>query len=131
MSEVIERPVIHIFKDESVAKSSNALSDWVDTDGFADMTVAFELDDTGTVDANITLYYSHKDAYTLNNEATVDTEDYSTVDIVDAHTGKVYYRVTPDDVEELKYPPTSVAVFIENDEATTATVFNVWLEGRS
>ena len=92
--------------------------------------VEFEVDDAGTVDINITMEVSEQGYYELNNK-TCTTDDYSSIDIVDAHTGKVTVRKDAEDVDDLQRPIRSTRFFLENDEGTTASTFNVRLSGWS
>ena len=126
----VNHPVWHALVDKSIGTTSSTTTEWWDTNGWTDKVVELEIDDSGTVDVNVTLHVSSQGYYELNDK-TCTTDDYSTVSIVDAHTGKVTIRYDSSDVDDLQRPTRSVRFFVENDEGSTASTVNVWLEGWS
>ena len=126
----VNHPVWHALSDKEIATTSSYTSEWHDTNGWTDKQVVLEIDDSGTVDVNVTLHVSPKGYYELNN-LTATTDDYYSVSIVDAHTGKVMIKYDSDDVAQLGKPMRSVRFFVENDEGSTASTVNCWLEGWS
>ena len=107
---------------------------WLDISGWTDKVVTVECDDEGgavDIDIDINMLVSSKDAYTLNNETTVDTEDYVSVTIVEAHTTAVYTRFDSDDVADLRQPIRSCKFTIDNDDATDDVTVNLTIEGWS
>ena len=112
----------------------NALSEWWDVNGWTDKVIsvlAGPTDGGGVIDLNVNIYVSPKGYYELNNETTVDTEDYENISIVDAQTATIMTRYDSSDVDDLQRPIRSMAVLVDNDEATEATTVNVWVEGWS
>ena len=105
-------------------------SDWIDTSGWTDRVIAFEVDSGGTIDFDVIMHISSQHAYELNNK-TATTDDYVAVSIVDAHTTAVYTRYDSDDHDELKIPVRSTRIVINNDQAAVVTGCTVWLEGWS
>ena len=128
--QTTNHPVWKVFTDEAVLKTASARSEWHDTSGWTDKVVSWEVTDSATVDINITMEVSPQGAYELNQK-TCTTKDYASVQIVQASTVEVLVRKDSDDVDDLKHPVRSCRFFIENDEATTTSTFNVWLEGWS
>jgi hypothetical protein len=105
-------------------------SKWIDTNGWTDRVIAFEVDSTSTIDFDVTMHISSQSAYELNNK-TCTTEDYVAVTIVNAHTAAVYKRYDSDDIDELKIPVRATRFVINNDDATATTGVAFWLEGWS
>ena len=126
----VNHNVWHAAVDQVVAKSASARTEWWDTNGWTDKVVEFEVDDSATVDIHITAEVSEQGYYELNNK-TCTTDDYSSFDIVDAHTAKVIVRKDADDIDDLQRPIRSMRFFLENDEASTDSTFNVRLSGWS
>lgn len=123
-------PVIYAVKEQAVLKEDGARTEWFDLNGWTDKVVSFEVTDAATVDINITLEVSPQGFYELNQK-TCTTKDYVSVVIVNTHTAEVLVRKDSDDVDDLKHPIRSGRFFIENDEGTTTSTFNVWIEGWS
>ena len=105
-------------------------SDWIDTSGWTDRVIAFEVDSGGTIDFDVIMHISSQGAYELNAK-TCTTEDYVAVSIVDAHTTAVYTRYDSDDIDELKIPVRSTRIVINNDQAEVVTGVTLTLEGWS
>jgi len=122
--------VIAPVKAESIATTSSYTSDWIDTSGWVEKVIQLEIDDAGTVDVNVTIHISNQDCYELNNK-TCTTDDYESVVIVNAHTGKVSVRYDSDDVADLGKPIRAMRVFAENDEGSTASTVTVSIQGQS
>ena len=120
--------------DVSGGTAPNSLSEWWDTNGWTDKVISVLADPTdgsGVIDLNVNIYVSPKGSYELNNETTVDTEDYVNIAIVSAQTATIMTRYDSSDVDDLQRPMRSMAVLVDNDEASEATTVNVWVEGWS
>ncbi len=126
----VNHPVWHALVDTSILKTANTTTEWYDTNGWTDKKVVLAVTDAGTADNNVTMHCSPKGYYELNNK-TCTTADYYSVDIVDAHAGEVMIKYDSDDVADLGKPIRSIRFFVENDEANTTSVVNLWLEGWS
>lgn len=133
MSDKIFHNVIKPFSATSIAKSTtdSTTCEWLDVAGWTDKKVAWNATSGGSIDININMFVSSKSAYVLNNETTVNTEDYIEVNIVETHTGAVYTYVDGDDVDDLQRPVRSCKFTIDNDDATDAVVMELWVEGWS
>jgi len=133
MSNKIYHNVFKPFDAVSIAKSTtdSTTCPWLDVSGWTEKKIAIELDSSGSVDVDVDLLVSSKGYYELENEATVDTEDHETINIVTAHTGKVYYSFDAADVDDLQRPMRSVKMTVDNDDATDAVVVTAWVEGWS
>ena len=105
-------------------------SEWIDTSGWTDKVVAWEVDSAGTIDFNVTAHISSQGSYELNNK-TCTTEDYVASSIVDAATTSVYTRKDATDNDDLQRPCRSMRIVIDNDQAEPVTGCQVWLEGWS
>ena len=105
-------------------------SDWIDTEGWTDRVISFEVDSAGTIDFDVIMHISSQHEYELDNK-TCTTEDYVAVSIVDAHTTAVYTRYDSDDVDELKIPVRSTRFVINNDQAEVVTGVTFRFEGWS
>jgi hypothetical protein len=105
-------------------------SEWWDVGGWTDKRISWQMDGANT-DFDIDIHISPKGYYELNNEATVDTEDYEVVSVVEAHGAQILASKDAQDIDELQRPFRSVRVYIENDSATAVTDFDVWFEGWS
>ena len=126
----VNHNVWHALVDKAILKTASHTTEWFDTNGWTDKQVTLEVDDAGTADNNVTLHVSPKGYYELN-QITATTDDYYSVSIVDAHAGEVMIKYDSDDVADLGKPMRSVRFFVENDEATTTSTINCWLEGWS
>ena len=109
-------------------------SEWLDTNGWTDKKIAWELTSEGTVDFDINIHVSSRGYYELNAltaAGTLSTHDYEAVTIVNAHTTKVYVSKDSDDIPALGKPIRSMRVEINNDQAEAVTGCRVWVEGWS
>ena len=134
MSGFVFHNTVQPFVATSIAKSTtdSTTCPWIDTEGWTERKVAVDATvASGSIDIDIDMLVSSKQAYELNNETTVDTEDYETVNIVTALTSGVYTTYDADDVDELQRPARSVKFTIDNDDASDGIVINLWHEGWS
>jgi hypothetical protein len=109
-------------------------SEWLDTNGWTDKLIAWNVESGGTVDFDINIHVSSQGYYELNAKtaaSTLSTDDYKAIEIVNAHTGTVYASVDSDDIEALGKPIRSLRVEINNDQAQAVTGCQVWVEGWS
>ena len=109
-------------------------SEWLDTNGWTDKLIAWEVDSAGTIDFDVNIHVSSQGYYELNAktaDATLSTDDYKAVTIVNAHTAAVYVSKDSDDIPELGKPIRSLRVEINNDQAEVVTGCQVWVEGWS
>ena len=128
----VNHPVWKAFNAQSIAKSTaGTTSEWWDTSGWTDKVVTVECTSGGSIDVNVDILYSPKGYYELNNEATVDTEDYQVIQLVDGLTAGTLTRYDSADVDDLQRPARSAAIVVDNDDATDPVVVNVWVEGWS
>ena len=107
---------------------------WIDTEGWVERKVSVDAtvaDGSGSIDIDIDMLVSSKGAYELNNEATVDTEDYKVINVVTALTSGVYTSYDADDIDDLQRPVRSTRFTIDNDDASDAVLVNLWFEGQS
>lgn len=121
------------FDSQSIAKSTaGTISEWWDCNGWTDKVVTLNATPAaGSPDINVDILYSPKGYYELNNETTVDTQDYEVIQIVDNHTAAIIIRFDADDVDDLQRPARSCAIVVDNDEASNACTVDVWVEGWS
>ena len=121
------------FDAQSIAKNTaGTTSEWWDTNGWTDKVVTVEVTPAaGSADINVDILASPKGYYELNNETTVDTEDYEVIQIVDNLTAATLTRYSSADIDELDEPIRSMAVVVDNDEASNACTVNVYVEGWS
>ncbi len=122
--------VIKPIESESIAKSSDTTTTWLDVGGWVDKVIAVDADSSGTINLDVTLHVSSQGAYELNNK-TATTEDYEAVSIVTGHSSADYTRFDSDDVSDLNKPMRSVRVLAENKDSSDATTLNLWVEGWS
>ncbi len=109
-------------------------SEWLDTSGWTDKVVAWEVDSAGTIDFDVNMQVSSQGYYELNAKtaaATLSTDDYVSVTIVNAHTTAVYTRKDGEDIDELSRPIRSMRIEINNDQAEAVTGCQVFVEGWS
>jgi hypothetical protein len=132
MSKVYHN-VFKPFDATTITKSTtdSTTCSWLDLSGWTDKKISVECDSSGSVDVDIDLRVSSKHYYELDNEATVDTEDYEIVNIVTAHTSKNYTSFDANDVPELGTPMRSGLVTIDADDASDDVVVTLWVEGWS
>ena len=117
----------------SLAAGTN-VSEWWDVSGWTDKAITLECtvtDGSGSIDINVDAYVSPKGYYELNNEATVNTEDYQVVQIVDNHTAATLTRFDSADIDDLQRPIRSMLIALDNGDASDACTVNVWVEGWS
>lgn len=115
---------------EALAGSNGTItSEWFDTSHWDEMAVAWEADDSQSLDYDISLHVSSQGYYELNNK-TATTEDYSTVAVVANSTAKVYTRKDGSDVDDFLRPLRSARVYVYNNSNAADSV-TVWLEGWS
>jgi len=133
--EKTNHSVIRIIDAYNIAKSTAGYTtSWEDVSSWTDKKVTLEAtvtDGTGSVDVNLDMLVSPKGAYELNNETTVNTEDYELIQIVDNHTATAMTGFDSSDVDDLQRPFRSVAFVLDNDDATDDCTVNVWIEGWS
>lgn len=109
-------------------------SEWLDTNGWTDKSIAWEVDSAGTIDFDVNMWVSSQGYYELNAkvaDGTLSTDDYVAVTIVNAHTTSVYTRKDSEDIDELQHPIRSMCIEINNDQAEAVTGCQVWVEGWS
>ena len=142
MSEAkVNHNVYKAFDSANIVKATSAslaagtnVSDWIDVSGWTDKALSVASAVTygsGSIDLNIDVYVSAKDKYVLDNEATVDTQDYQVVQIVDNLTTGTYKRYDSADVDDLQRPIRSLLVALDNGDASDALTVDVWVEGWS
>jgi len=131
----VNGPVWKPFAAQNILQTvQGTTSEWHDVSGWTDKTIwvnATVTDGSGSIDINVDMLQSPKDAYTLNNEATVDTQDYLLVQIVDGLTSGILTKYDSDDVDDLKHPCQSLAFVVDNDDATDPVTITIWVEGWS
>ena len=132
MSKIYEN-VIQPFVDTSIAASStdSTTCEWLDCSGWVDKIIEIECDSSGSIDVDINLLVSSKGAYELNNETTVDTEDYQSFEIKTAHAVGTVTRYTDADNAILRQPIRTAKITLDNDDASDAVVVNLRFEGQS
>lgn len=108
--------------------NDKATSVWVDVGGWSDKCITVEQDNAGSPDLDVILHMSEQDAYTLNNK-TCTTEDYEAVTIVGALAGTTLTYYDSQDIDELQRTFRSARIYIENDDATTASTVTVTIGG--
>ena len=109
-------------------------SEWLDTNGWTDKKIAWEVDSDGTIDFDVNMHVSSQGYYELNAktaDSTLSTDDYVAVEIVNAHTAAVYTYKDGDDVDDLQRPIRSMRIEINNDQAEAVTGCQLWVEGLS
>ena len=124
------------FTDQALAAvgaGDNATSVWYDVNGWTDKRLSYEVDGANT-DFDIEMHISPMGYYELREltaAATLSTEHYEVVSIVEAHGAQILASVDADDVDELQRPFRSCRFVISNDSATAITSSNMWMEGWS
>ena len=126
----------NVFKPFDATSIANSTTDsttceWLDISGWQDKKVGLELTSSGSIDVDVDMRLSSKGYYELNNETTVDTEDYEVVNIVTARTSGVYVSYDKNDVAELGISARSAKFTVDNDDGSDAVVVNLWVEGVS
>ena len=133
----VNHPVWKAIDAQSLAvdgAGDNASSEWWDTNGWTDKVISAECTKaagSGAIDININMLVSPKGYYELNNETTVDTEDYESIAIVDALAVGTLTRYDSSDVDDLQRPIRSMKLYVENDNSADACTVNIWVEGWS
>ena len=110
------------------------VSDWIDVSGWTDkvLSVASAVTDgSGSIDLNIYIFLSPKDKYVLDNEATVDTQDYQVITVVDNLTSGTMRTYDAQDIDELQRPTRSMLVALDNGDSTDSLTVDLWVEGWS
>ena len=130
----VNHSVWKAFDSQAILKTVQATgSEWWDTNGWTDKVITVEatVPASASIDVNVDMLVSPKGYYELNNEATVDTEDYEVISIVDAHTAATLTRFDADDVDDLQRPIRSMKIVVDNDDASDTATINIWVEGWS
>ena len=126
---------VDITKATSASLASGVnVSEWWDVNGWTDKVITVEptvTDGSGSIDINVDIYVSPKGYYELTNEATVDTEDYQVIQIVDNLTTGTAKRYDAQDIDDLQRPMRSMLVAVDNGDASDNCTVNVWVEGWS
>ena len=131
----VNHPVWKAIDDQKILKTvQGTASEWWDTNGWTDKVITLEVTKaagSGAIDVNVDILVSPKGYYELRNEATVDTEDYEVVSIVDGHATGIMTRFDSSDVDDLQRPVRSMKIVVDNDNASLYATVNVWVEGWS
>ena len=131
----INHNVIKPFDETSVDKSStdSTTCEWLDINGWTDKKVSLlTADNSASIDVDVNMLVSPKGYYELNNETTVDANDYESIEIVNAHTtADTLTTFDGEDVDDLTRPMRSCKFTIDNDDASTAVEVSLWVEGWS
>jgi hypothetical protein len=131
----VNHPVWKAFDAQVIAHTvQGTASEWWDTNGWTDKVITVEAtvtDGSGSIDINVDMLVSPKGYYELRNEATVDTEDYQVVSIVDALTAATLTRYDSSDVDDLQRPIRSMKIVVDNDDTSDPVTVNIWVEGWS
>jgi len=128
--------VIQPFVNTEITKSTtdSTTCEWLDVGSWTDKSVWIECDDEDdgdAIDVDINLWVSPKGAYELNNESTVDTEDYQAIELVAAHTAATLTKYDAEDLDDLQRPFRSVKIVIDNDDSNEDVTVNCWIMGWS
>lgn len=131
----VNHNVIKPFVATSVAKSAtdSTTCEWLDINGWTDKKISLlTADNSASIDVDVNMLVSPKGYYELNNETTVDANDYKSIEIVAAHTtADTLTQFDSDDVADLGKPIRSAKFTIDNDDASTAVSVSLWIEGWS
>ncbi len=129
----VNHSVIQPFAATSIAASTtdSTTCEWLDVNGWIEKVVTLECTSSGSIDVDVDMLVSPKGAYELNNETTVDTEDYQLVNIVTTHTAATLTRFDGEAIDDLTRPIRSAKFTIDNDNASNAVTVNLWFEGQS
>jgi hypothetical protein len=131
----VNHSVIKPFDATSVAASStdSTTCEWLDINGWTDKKVSLlTADNSASIDVDVNMLVSPKGYYELNNETTVDANDYESIEIVAAHTtADTLTTFDAGDVDDLQRPMRSCKFTIDNDDASTAVSVSLWIEGWS
>jgi hypothetical protein len=133
----VNHPVWKPFDAQKILATVQATeSGWWDTNGWTDKVVTVEVTSetpagSAQIDINVDLWVSPKGYYELENETTVDTDDYEVISIVDGLTAATLTRYDAQDVDDLQRPIRSMKVVVDNDHASLYATVDVWVEGWS
>ena len=131
----VNHNVIKPFDAVSVAKSStdSTTCEWLDINGWTDKKVSLlTADNSASIDVDVNMLISPKGYYELNNETTVDANDYESIELLAAHTtADTLTTIDAEDIDELQRPARSCKFTIDNDDASTAVSVSLWIEGWS
>ena len=132
----VNHPVWKAFDAQKILKTvQNTASEWWDTNGWTDKVITAqitkEVAGSSASNVDIEIWVSPKGYYELRNEATVDTEDYEVISIVDSLTVGTMTRYDSSDVDDLQRPVRSMKVVVDNDQGSFYATVNVWVEGWS
>ena len=131
----VNHNVIKPFSATSVAKSTtdSTTCEWLDISGWVDKKVSLlTADNSASIDVDVNMLISPKGYYELNNETTVDANDYESVELIAAHTtADTLVTIDAEDIDELQRPARSCKFTIDNDDASTAVAVSLWIEGWS
>jgi len=131
----VNHPVWKAIDAQKILKTvQNTASEWWDTNGWTDKVITVEVDKeagSAAIDINVDMWVSPKGYYELRNAASVSTEDYEVVSIVDGHASGIMTRFDSSDVDDLQRPVRSMKIVVDNDNASLYATVNVWVEGWS
>ena len=131
----VNHNVFQPFDAVDVAKSStdSTTCEWLDINGWTDKKVSLlTADNSASIDVDVNMLVSPKGYYELNNETTVDANDYESIEIVAAHTtADTLTTFDAEDVDDLQRPMRSCKFTIDNDDASTTVAVSLWIEGWS
>jgi len=134
MGVIIDGIVIVSLNKDRWQAVMDGVSDWIDVSGWTDkvLSVASAVTDgSGNIDLNIYIFLSPKDKYVLDNEATVDTQDYQVITVVDNLTTGTLATYDAQDIDELQRPTRSMLVALDNGDGTDSLTVDIWIEGWS
>ena len=131
----VNHNVFKPFDAVSVAKNStdSTTCEWLDINGWTDKKVSLlTADNSASIDVDVNMLISPKGYYELNNETTVDANDYESIELIAAHTtADTMVTIDAEDIDELQRPARSCKFTIDNDDASTAVAVSLWVEGWS
>jgi hypothetical protein len=131
----VNHNVFKPFDEVSVAKSTtdSTTCEWLDINGWTDKKVSLlTADNSASIDVDVNMLISPKGYYELNNETTVDANDYESIELLAGHTtADTLTTIDAEDIDELQRPARSCKFTIDNDDASTAVEVTLWIEGWS
>jgi hypothetical protein len=131
----VNHNVFKPFSATSVAKGStdSTTCEWLDINGWTDKKVSLlTADNSASIDVDVNMLVSPKGYYELNNETTVDANDYESIELLAAHTtADTLTTIDAQDIDELQRPMRSCKFTIDNDDASTDVAVTLWIEGWS
>ena len=124
------KPLIDAPLTVSGGATPSTTTEWLDTNGWTDKVVTYEVDSSGSIALTLTADISPQHYYELNNK-TATTDDYVVITIASAASGAIAARVDASDLDDLQRPFRSMRLKAANGDASAACTVTAYIEGWS